>query len=250
METIVADIFISYSSEEPEVTERLADTLKARGYAVWWDVTLKSGDDFGDIIQERLRESKAAIVIWTKASIKSKWVRAEAQIAARAGKLVPVRAPDLSVDDIPPPYNILHTDVIDDVDSIVVALKSHGVHSRERDIAVSLGSDDPTLRMSALTHIAARGVREHFDRIIHCLLSDPSDAVRERAAWALDNLNDRRSIPALVQALHDPNWGVRSGAGWALVHLGESVRAEMERVARESDNPDARQMAMMVLRRL
>jgi TIR domain len=59
----LADIFISSSSEEPHLTKRLAEKLQAHGYSVWWDVTLKSGDGFGSIIQERLRESKAAIVI-------------------------------------------------------------------------------------------------------------------------------------------------------------------------------------------
>jgi len=246
----VADIFISYSSEEPEVTERLANILQARGYSVWWDVTLKSGDDFGQIIQERMRQSKAAIVIWTRASVKSKWVRAEAQIAGRADKLIPVRTRNLSLDDIPPPHNILHTDLIDDLESIITALASHGVHSHEKNIADSLSSDDPARRMRALTHIAARGLHEHFDSVVRCLLSDASNEVRERAALALDNLNDRRAVPSLLQAIHDPSWGVRSAAGWALVHLGEGVRSDVERVAHESENQDARQMALMILQRL
>lgn len=42
----MADIFISYSKEEPKTTERLAQALQKYGYSVWWDVTLVPGEDF------------------------------------------------------------------------------------------------------------------------------------------------------------------------------------------------------------
>jgi HEAT repeat protein len=246
----VADVFISYSKGQRKITETLAQQLQAHGYSVWWDVKLDPGEDFGEIIQERLEKSKAAIVIWTRASVRSKWVRAEAQIAEASGKLIPVRRRNLSVNDIPPPYNILQTDAIEDIEAIVRALRSRGVHPRSKIISEHLVSDDPAARISAITQIAAQRLMEHFDRVIHCMLSDRVDGVRERAAWVLDTLNDARSIPALVKAIHDPCWGVRSAAGWALVHLGKGVRSDVEKVLYGSENRDAREMARMILQRL
>jgi len=121
----------------------------------------------------------------------------------------------------------------------------------EIDITSLLSSEDVEDRTKALTEIAIRGYSEHFGRVIELMLSDPIDDVREKAAWALDNLNDSRAFPALVKAIHDRSFGVRSAAGWALVHLGEElVRSEMEKIHRESDNDDAREMALLVLENL
>ena len=33
----MADIFISYASEDRNKAEELAETLRARGWSVWWD---------------------------------------------------------------------------------------------------------------------------------------------------------------------------------------------------------------------
>ena len=39
----MADIFISYKSEERALPEALASDLRAAGYSVWWDVDLLGG---------------------------------------------------------------------------------------------------------------------------------------------------------------------------------------------------------------
>ncbi|MCB0083006.1 MAG: HEAT repeat domain-containing protein, partial [Caldilineaceae bacterium] len=119
------------------------------------------------------------------------------------------------------------------------------------DVSGLLYSTDWEDREKSLREIAFIGGSEHLERITELMLSDPVDRVREAAAWTLDNLNDPRSLPALVDAIHDPYFGVRSAAGWALVHLGENlVRADMDRIYRESDNLGARRMTLLVLQNL
>ena len=120
----------------------------------------------------------------------------------------------------------------------------------EVDVPRYLDSVDPTDRIRALTEIAALRLMQYFDRAVNHLLSDCSDDVRQRAAWALDNLNDPRAIPSLLRAINDPSWGVRSGAGWALVYLGDAARSEVERTLRETSDEDAREMAVLILQRL
>ena len=54
----------------------------------------------------------------------------------------------------------------------------------------------------------------------------------------------------LLSALEDPDWTVRSQAGWGLVYLGEPVREDVSRILRTSKNPEAREMARLVLEKL
>ncbi|MDX2237756.1 MAG: TIR domain-containing protein [Hyphomonadaceae bacterium] len=100
----MADIFISYKSNEREAVRAIADGLRAAGFAVWWDHALIGGDDYSEVIQREIAAAKIVMPIWSKQSVKSQWVRAEADEGA--GKLLPVR-----IDDVRPPlpHNKLHT---------------------------------------------------------------------------------------------------------------------------------------------
>ncbi len=59
----------------------------ALGYNIWRDDE-PTRCDFTD---ERLRSAKAVVVIWSAESVKSQWVRDEADIAREAGTLVQLR---------------------------------------------------------------------------------------------------------------------------------------------------------------
>jgi septal ring factor EnvC (AmiA/AmiB activator) len=119
----VADIFISYSKEQPQPTRDLAAYLESEGYSVWWDTGLKAGERFGNVIDRELDAAKAVIVIWTAHSVTSDWVLAEAEHAYRDRKLIPLRTRHLDTRRIPKPYNILHSDAVDDRAAILAAVK-------------------------------------------------------------------------------------------------------------------------------
>jgi hypothetical protein len=84
------DIFISYSREERPAARHFADCFAREGFAVWWDAALRSGETFDEVIERELRAAKAVVVLWSPRSVASRWVRAEATLADRANKLVPV----------------------------------------------------------------------------------------------------------------------------------------------------------------
>jgi len=136
---MTCDVFISYCKEEIELTKQLARILDDKGFSVWWDNGLLSGDDFTSIIEERLQQCKAAIVIWTPASVKRRFVRAEAKIADEMGKLVPVRVKDLMPRDIPPPYNLLHTELLDNIDAIVASLARLEIKPKVKQVVFPKG---------------------------------------------------------------------------------------------------------------
>jgi hypothetical protein len=118
----MADIFISYSKLSRGLTEQLATELEAKGFTVWWDAGLVSGESFSDVILKELDAASAAIVIWTKDSVKSQWVRSEARRAQERGVLVPTRSSDLTPKDIPLPFDGLHTDLVSNRTAIMAAL--------------------------------------------------------------------------------------------------------------------------------
>jgi hypothetical protein len=123
----MADIFISYSKASRSLTENLAIELQAKGFSVWWDAGLVAGDSFSDVILEELEQARAAIVIWTNESVKSQWVRSEARRAQERRVLIPVRAEELNTNDIPLPFDGIHTGLVSNTDAIVAALAKLGI---------------------------------------------------------------------------------------------------------------------------
>lgn len=86
----MADVFISYASEDRDRVKPLAEALQSRGFNVWWDRSLSAGQDYTAIIERELKAAKAVIVVWTQASAASTFVRDEAGRARDEGRLVPV----------------------------------------------------------------------------------------------------------------------------------------------------------------
>ncbi len=83
------DVFVSYNREDLPVAQRIVDGLVHEGLTVWLDMELKAGENYDEITEERLRDAKAVVVLWSSRSVKSRWVRAEATIGQRKSTLVP-----------------------------------------------------------------------------------------------------------------------------------------------------------------
>lgn len=83
------DIFLSYARQDRGTARLFAEGLVDEGFSVWWDASLHSGETFDEVIERNLREAKAVVVLWSPASVASRWVRAEATLADRRNKLAP-----------------------------------------------------------------------------------------------------------------------------------------------------------------
>jgi TIR domain len=118
----MADVFISYAKADRPLALKLAAMLEAEGWTTWWDTSLIPGDDFRNEIMTELGRARAVVVIWTDASIKSDWVRSEAGRAQADRKLIPVKLPHLTYKDLPPPFDVLHTENVGEEDKIKAAV--------------------------------------------------------------------------------------------------------------------------------
>jgi hypothetical protein len=95
------DIFFSYSHSDRERVKTVHDVLAARGFDVFWDVSVPPGGDWDTLIRTHLRSAKCAIVFWSKTSINSVNVRHEATIAREHDKLIPALLDPLTTDEFP-----------------------------------------------------------------------------------------------------------------------------------------------------
>jgi len=100
------DVFLSYSREDRAAARHIADSFGSEGINVWWDAALQSGQTFDEVIEHRLREAKAVVVLWSPRSVASRWVRAEATLADRQNKLVPAIIENC---DRPIAFELTHT---------------------------------------------------------------------------------------------------------------------------------------------
>jgi len=88
------DIFLSYSREDAARAKLFADAFAAEGFEVWWDAHLRSGEEYDRATEAALRNARSVVVLWSKYSVDSSWVRAEATQAYRSRKLMPAMIED------------------------------------------------------------------------------------------------------------------------------------------------------------
>jgi len=93
----MSDIFLSYATEDRSRTRLLVEALQSRGWSVWWDRTIPPGQTFDSVIESALDDARCVVVLWSKTSVSSDWVKTEAAEAARRRILVPVLIDDVAV---------------------------------------------------------------------------------------------------------------------------------------------------------
>jgi WD40 repeat protein len=103
------DIFLSYAREDRARVSKLAEVLGLqRGWSVWSDARLRTGERFTREIEAALAESRCVLVVWSRHSVDSDWVCAEAAEGWERGTLVPVR-----FEECEPPMPFRQTETAD-----------------------------------------------------------------------------------------------------------------------------------------
>jgi formylglycine-generating enzyme required for sulfatase activity len=97
----MADIFISYASEDRERIVPIVKALAAEGWSAFWDwESIPVGKSWREVIDEGLEASKCILVLWSLISTtkKKRWVLEEADYGLEHAKLIPA-----FIDDVHPP---------------------------------------------------------------------------------------------------------------------------------------------------
>lgn len=191
----MADIFVSYSSDDRARVEPLISRLEAAGYSVWWDNRLHGGAMFPDEIETELEQATFVVVAWTVSSVKSRWVADEADAALQAGKLIPV-----TFDDIKPPLGFRQVQTIDLSD-----WTSSAGDTAFRTLVAALSHlrDGPVAKPASTHSLQAPGTRTPFASIAVLpfvnMSSDPeqeyfSDGISEELLNLLARIREMRVI--------------------------------------------------------
>lgn len=101
-------IFFSYSRTDREQALPIIQALKQAGYSVWWDGLLKGGDRFLQVTENALETCDVVLVMWTRTSVNSDWVRDEATRGRDCKRLLSV-----SLDGTEPPLGFRQIQYVD-----------------------------------------------------------------------------------------------------------------------------------------
>jgi serine/threonine-protein kinase len=88
----MADVFLSYKSEDRPRVSPLVRALEADGLSVWWDEQIEAGSGWRQAIQQELDAAKCVLVAWTRRSVgpEGEFVHDEATRAKRRQAYLPV----------------------------------------------------------------------------------------------------------------------------------------------------------------
>jgi hypothetical protein len=91
-------VFVSYAREDAAKAQAIARALEQASLDVWLDQRIHSGSEYSREIEQALKDAAAVVVLWSRNSVESAWVRDEAAEGRDSGRLVPIL-----IDDIRPP---------------------------------------------------------------------------------------------------------------------------------------------------
>ena len=83
-------VFVSYSRDDSARAKQVIDLLGNSGLEVWWDGLLEGGENYLPATEAALEGADCVVVLWSRISIDSHWVRDEAQSGRERTCLVPV----------------------------------------------------------------------------------------------------------------------------------------------------------------
>jgi hypothetical protein len=95
------DVFVSCSGNDGPRIRTLIHALAKRGLSVWWDRTVLVGEDYWEVVSDRLENARCVLVIWSEDSIRSERVKMEVAAGQHRGQLVSVK-----IDDVVPPTEL------------------------------------------------------------------------------------------------------------------------------------------------
>ncbi len=208
-------VFVSYAHEDRARVEALIRVLETEGLSVWWDGLIVAGSEFASSTEQALESAAAVIVMWSRASVTSHWVRDEATRGRDRRCLIPV-----SLDGSEPPIGFRQYLVINlsawqdsgDAAEIKALLKAVRSRGQQSDLLISpvSGGNATSSHVPGLAQAATAGSP----------LRDTAPANRGRRRWLI-------------------------GAGGGLVLAGTGSWLIFQREASRSSEPTGNSIAVL-----
>ena len=196
----MADVFVSYSRADRESVATLAHALERRGWSVWWDPQILPGAQFDRVIETEIAQASCVLVIWSRSSVDSDWVRAEASTGLARGCLVSASLESAVV--LPLRFTNVHTESLEGWSgnpdaaafqrlcgaieaSLTAKLRDHSVAEPQRKHSRSEAST-PSLKPNPARH--ARWPAPAATVVLGALLAAVSVNVSDRVLHTPDSL--------------------------------------------------------------
>jgi len=90
------EVFLSYAREDQARVKQILEALLKRGFPVFFDREMISGVEWEKVLESRLQDAYAVVVVWSSHSVKkatqeSGWILREATIGLEKGRLFPIQ---------------------------------------------------------------------------------------------------------------------------------------------------------------
>jgi hypothetical protein len=164
-------IFVSHSSADIAVAERVSQALLALNYPVWYaEWRIEPGDSIVERIEEGLAQNDTLVILLSKNSVESRWVRRElssaimTQLSKQAVTIVPVL---IEPCDIPPSLaDIKYVDLSKDFEDGFLKLLEFlrkRKRDRQREPKDTKNAKDPDETTNRKDRDGPRGPKDHKD---------------------------------------------------------------------------------------
>jgi len=85
------EVFLSYSRDDDEFANQIKSKLDDHGIRVWWDNKIsRDSSDYASEIEKAIHAAQCVLVLWSKNTRNSEWVRGEAALGKELSKLLQV----------------------------------------------------------------------------------------------------------------------------------------------------------------
>jgi adenylate cyclase len=205
----MASVFVSYAREDAAKAHAIARALERASFNVWFDQRMHSGSEYSREIEQALKDAAAVVVLWSRSSVDSAWVRDEAVEGRDSGRLVPAL-----LDDVRPPIGFRQFQATDlsrwsgrgkpkQIDDVIAAVAAKAGTSREEVAPAAAPTTAPkwkrpfALAAAALALVVVAAVVLWLLRPTHRPPTSPTVAVLPFTADASDA--DARKLAAATR---------------------------------------------------
>ena len=212
-------VFVSHSSKDKAIVDRIVSDLKNHGISVWYDkFEIKAGDNIVEKVNEGLRDSKYFLIILSPNALSSSWVTEEMsfavlqQIAFKGVFVIPVLIEDCNI----PPL-LQHRRYVDFRKSYKQGMQQLLEIFEIDDVLTNLSrktiSPWPDISQTDEEYVYLYSTR--FDKVfkLPCKLSSPASDLIDYIVETL-RLPWNKDIPGL---------GMRWSFSYGIVHKDETI---------------------------